>query len=35
MLTREGRDQLARDCFEVIPVMARLDLLGYVELFEH
>ena len=35
MLTREGRDQLARDCFEVIPVMARLDLLGYFELFEH
>ncbi|HEV8253984.1 MAG TPA: ribonuclease H-like domain-containing protein [Vicinamibacteria bacterium] len=35
MLTREGRDQLARDCFEVIPVMARLDLLGYIELFEH
>ena len=35
MLAREERTELARDCFAVIPVMARLDLLSYVELFEH
>jgi ribonuclease D len=35
MLEREGRSQIARDCFQVIPVFARLDLMGYVNLFEH
>jgi ribonuclease D len=35
MLEREGRKELARECFQVIPVMARLDLLGYDLLFEH
>jgi ribonuclease D len=35
MLSREGRAALAWECFKVIPVLARLDLLGYVELFEH
>jgi ribonuclease D len=35
MLEREGRKELSRDCFKVIPVMALLDLLGYEELFEH
>ena len=35
MLTREGRAELAQDCFRVIPVFARLDLLGYDALFEH
>jgi ribonuclease D len=35
MLEREGRSQLAQDCFHVIPVFARLDLMGYVNLFEH
>jgi ribonuclease D len=35
MLEREGRKDLARQCFKVIPVMALLDLLGYEQLFEH
>jgi ribonuclease D len=35
MLEREGRRELARECFGVIPVMARLDLMGYDLLFEH
>src|SRR5262245_50998776 len=35
LLVREGRAQLARECFAVIPVMARLDVLGFVSLFEH
>jgi ribonuclease D len=34
-LKREGRDALARECFAVIPTMARLDLAGFVNLFEH
>jgi ribonuclease D len=35
VLGREGRRELARACFGVIPVMAELDVLGYVNLFEH
>jgi ribonuclease D len=35
MLVREGRSDLARRCFEVIPVLADLDLASYVSLFEH
>ncbi|HEX6740158.1 MAG TPA: ribonuclease D [Vicinamibacteria bacterium] len=35
MLTREGRAALAHECFKVIPVFSRLDLLGYDLLFEH
>jgi len=35
MLHREGRDALARECFEVIPTLARLDVAGYLNLFEH
>jgi ribonuclease D len=35
MLEREGRAALARDCFEVIPVLARLDLMGYEDVFIH
>ncbi|MBI2839163.1 MAG: ribonuclease D [Acidobacteria bacterium] len=35
MLEREGRSELAEKCFEVIPVMAELDLLGFERLFEH
>ena len=35
MLEREGRRELALECFAVIPVMARLDLMGYDLLFEH
>jgi ribonuclease D len=35
MLSRQGRRALAEECFRVIPVMARLDLLGFELLFEH
>jgi ribonuclease D len=35
MLAREGRQRLAREAFAAIPVMAQLDLLGYVDLFIH
>jgi ribonuclease D len=35
MLAREGRSQLAAECFKVIPLFARLDLMGYHALFEH
>jgi ribonuclease D len=35
MLAREGRQELALECFAAIPVMAKLDLLGFVNLFEH
>jgi ribonuclease D len=35
MLVREGRAELARECFRAIPTFARLDLMGYVDLFEH
>jgi len=35
MLEREGRRELARDCFKMIPVLARLDLMGYEDVFIH
>jgi hypothetical protein len=35
MLVREGRAELAHECFRVIPVFSRLDILGYQSLFEH
>ena len=35
MVVREGRKELAQECFRVIPVMAELDLRGYDLLFEH
>jgi len=35
MLVREERGALARECFRAIPTLARLDVLGFVELFEH
>ena len=35
MLERDGRKELARDCFRVIPVLARLDLMGYEDVFVH
>jgi len=35
MLLREDRAELARDCFRAIPTFAQLDLMGYVDLFEH
>jgi ribonuclease D len=35
MLQRQGRLALAQECFRVIPVLAKLDLLGFDLLFEH
>src|SRR6185295_14121799 len=35
MLEREGRAQLAAECFRVIPLFARLDLMGYQDVFIH
>ncbi len=35
MLARQGRAELARECFRAIPTMARLDLEGFPGLFEH
>ena len=35
MLGRQGRAALARECFGVIPTLARLDLAGFDLLFEH
>jgi len=35
MLEREGRAELATRCFETIPLMSELDLMGYDLLFEH
>jgi ribonuclease D len=35
MLVRQGRSELARECFRAIPTMARLDLEGFPGLFEH
>jgi ribonuclease D len=35
MLAREERTRLAWQAFKVIPVFAELDILGYVDLFEH
>lgn len=33
MLTREDRRDLAHDCFRAIPTFARLDLMGYDDVF--
>jgi ribonuclease D len=35
MLERTGRRELAQDCARAIPTIARLDLLGFEDLFEH
>lgn len=35
MLEREGRADLAAECFRAIPLMSQLDLMGYDLLFEH
>jgi ribonuclease D len=35
MLEREERWELAKQCFECLPVFAQLDLLQYQNLFEH
>ncbi len=34
-LGREGRRELALACFKAIPLFAELDVLGYLNLFEH
>jgi ribonuclease D len=35
MLDREDRRALAEECFRAIPLFARLDLMGYPEIFVH
>ncbi|MFM2061683.1 MAG: hypothetical protein RLZZ507_1353 [Cyanobacteriota bacterium] len=35
MLQREGRWQLAQECFQVLPTLVSLDLLQFKDLFEH
>jgi ribonuclease D len=35
MLRRQGRAELAQECFRVIPTMAKLDIAGFDLLFEH
>jgi ribonuclease D len=35
MLRRQGRTELARECFRVIPTMSKLDVAGFELLFEH
>ena len=35
ILRRQGRTDLARECFRAIPTMAKLDLAGFELLFEH
>jgi ribonuclease D len=35
MLRRDGRAELARECFSVIPTFSKLDVAGFVNLFEH
>ncbi|MEL6789974.1 MAG: ribonuclease D, partial [Pseudomonadota bacterium] len=37
MLVREGRDDLAKACFEFLPVRATLDLTGWpeIDIFAH
>ncbi len=35
MLEREGRNDLAEECFRAIPTFAQLDLMGYDDIFEH
>ncbi|MBU6229395.1 MAG: ribonuclease D [Cyanobacteria bacterium REEB459] len=35
MLEREGRSQLAQDCFNCLPTLVNLDLLQYAGVFDH
>lgn len=35
MLKREGREQLAQQCFQVVAVFVALDLLQYQNIFDH
>ncbi|MGL5834030.1 MAG: ribonuclease D [Waterburya sp.] len=35
MLKREGREKLAQQCFQVVPVLVALDILQYQNIFDH
>ena len=35
MLKREGREQLAQQCFQVVPILVALDMLQYQNIFDH
>ena len=35
MLKREGREQLAQQCFQVVPILVALDILQYPDIFAH
>ncbi|MEM7591002.1 MAG: ribonuclease D [Cyanobacteria bacterium P01_A01_bin.83] len=35
MLKREGREQLAQQCFQVVPTLVALDILQYPDIFAH
>lgn len=35
MLKREGRWEVAHQCFQCLPTLSKLDLLGYEAIFEH
>jgi ribonuclease D len=35
MLEREGRHQLAQDCFACLPTLVSLDLLQFAGIFDH
>ena len=35
MLKREGREQIAQQCFQVVAVLVALDLLQYQNIFDH
>lgn len=35
MLKREDREQLAQQCFQVVPVLVALDILQYQNIFDH
>lgn len=35
MLKREGREQLAQQCFQVVPTLVALDILQYPDIFTH
>lgn len=35
VLQREGRERIARECFECLPVFVSLDLMQFKDIFEH
>lgn len=35
MLKREDREQLAQQCFQVVPILVALDILQYQNIFDH